>query len=88
MQISPVDGMKVMLDMVEPHDLTTYNRTVTIQSHIRDHCLPMSVPGSVSINVICPNTHFIQVTSPVQHALTVYNCQHFARPLSPHASDT
>ena len=60
MQISPVDGSSMMLDTTEPIDLTTYNRTVTIESSGSDLCLPL-MSDKASISTICPNEHFIQV---------------------------
>ena len=50
----------MMLDTTEPINLTTYNRTVTVESHGSDLCLPVT-SDRASISTICPNKHFVQV---------------------------
>ncbi|CAL5222120.1 g4436 [Coccomyxa viridis] len=59
-EISPVDGATMMLDTTEPINLTTYNRTVTVESHGSDLCLPVT-SDRASISTICPNKHFVQL---------------------------
>ncbi len=49
-----------MLDTTEPIDLATYNRTVTVEPHGSDLCLPVMSDRGIT-NTICPNKHFLQV---------------------------
>ena len=61
-QVSPIDGEAVLLDVSHPMDLATYNRTVRLQ-HPQNHCQAISKAGAAAVRNVCTNLHFIQVGS-------------------------
>ena len=74
MQTSPVDGVALMLDMVDPHNLTTYNKTVTVKPLGVDLCL-LIMPNRASIKAMNQTSHFIQAFLPVHCALIISQYQ-------------